>query len=533
MARTNLTTGQDTVNRSVYTTDSITPHAHRLVLAFVMNVNQGNGLAAEPTVSGNNLAWALVASVQCRGSGDYRLTCFSAVGAAPSAGPVSCSFALGGQPQVQASCAWSVFEYDLSGADGSRAIVQSHVFTSGGNDVSAIGLALNPLEDAIRHVCVGGAIAAVSPTVGGLAQGAGLSEIHTQGVPGAKPGALDTQDRTGGGTAVGWSVPAASPACAIALEIRTTLDVESLARRFAPILYCHRAEKFFPSDARRYVEHTALWRSVLPTIAKSLWSQLIPRGGIGALPGEQGTFLGTQVTHPPSETRFLELTGWKNKAGALEPGVTPTSENVYSHRDGLADLYNKDDAAGGNRVLRDSRLWYHAEGFDTDRLRRLLATVSAPDLVKVLDSPSVKNPVLLCFYFFFPAHEESLADPCTNVEAREFGSFAGEWACAALLLERDSEAVPFTPTFIGYSGRPAAPGRRRAERIGQRQHEGEPFCRGRAPRRPCQAVPRPGHSQPVPGVRPAGRASRRRFHELPPGELRARRGRLPVRRYRF
>ena len=278
MARTNLTTGQDTVNRSVYTTDSITPRAHRLVLAFVMNVNQGNGLAAEPTVSGNNLAWALVASAQCGGSGDYRLTCFRAVGAAPSAGPVSCSFALDGQPQVQDSCAWSVFEYDLSGADESRAIVQSRLITSGGNDVSTIGLALNPLEDAVRHVCVGGAIAALPPAAGGLAQGAGLTEIHTQIVPGGRPGTLDTQDRTGGGTAVGWSVPAAAPACAIALEIRTTLDVESLARRFAPILYCHRAEKFFPSDAKRYVEHTALWRSVHPIFAKGSWSQSIPKG---------------------------------------------------------------------------------------------------------------------------------------------------------------------------------------------------------------------------------------------------------------
>jgi hypothetical protein len=244
----------------------------------------------------------------------------------------------------------------------------------------------------------------------------------------------------------------------------TALDVESLARRFEPILYFHRGEKFFPSDAKRYVEHAALWRSLFPIDQKGSWGAgpLIAHRSIAALHTEAGTFLGTQIRCELSDLRFLELAGWKNKAEALEPTVTPTSDNSYSHRGvdpgdgGIATLYNGKDAAGGNTILRESRFWYHAEGFDTERLRRLLGSVRAPELVKVLDNAGLQNPALLCFYFFYPAHEESLADACTNVEAREFACFGGEWGCLAILLERESESMPFRPTFIGYSGRPVA-----------------------------------------------------------------------------
>jgi hypothetical protein len=49
---------------------------------------------------------------------------------------------------------------------------------------------------------------------------------------------------------------------------------------------------------------------------------------------------------------------------------------------------------------------------------------------------------LLCYYFFFPGHDEGL-DNCSDVaDSDKFGSFAGEWACAALLLRNDSTDFP-------------------------------------------------------------------------------------------
>jgi hypothetical protein len=80
-------------------------------------------------------------------------------------------------------------------------------------------------------------------------------------------------------------------------------------------------------------------------------------------------------------------------------------------------------------------------------------TAATPDLVKVFDSTELKDPALLCHYFFFPAHEEALAS-CTNIEAKEFGSFAGEWACMALLLGQDGADKP---SFIGQTGRLLSP----------------------------------------------------------------------------
>ena len=61
------------------------------------------------------------------------------------------------------------------------------------------------------------------------------------------------------------------------------------------------------------------------------------------------------------------------------------------------------------------------------------------NLVKVLDDlkiPDVKEVALLNYYFFFPAHEEGPIPGCTNVEAKEFGCFAGDWVCMALLLKK-------------------------------------------------------------------------------------------------
>ena len=154
---------------------------------------------------------------------------------------------------------------------------------------------------------------------------------------------------------------------------------------------------------------------------------------------------GNLVDNPGAE-RFFDLSGWKDAAGTAEPTVTATSKNTYSDRDAVAALYDTDP------TLKASKFWYEAELFDNARLRRLLSA-GTPDLVKVLDSPELKGSALLCYYFFFPAHEEALAT-CTNVEAKEFGSFAGEWACMALLLGQDGADKP---SFIGQTGRLLSP----------------------------------------------------------------------------
>jgi hypothetical protein len=111
---------------------------------------------------------------------------------------------------------------------------------------------------------------------------------------------------------------------------------------------------------------------------------IIDYKGIAAVNVEPGTFLGDNLVNTASEERFLDLSGWKTAAGMDEPKVTAASKNTYSNRSAVATRYD----TGGD--LADSKYWYHAEMFDDTRLRRLLSTVRAPNLVKVLDD--LKRP---------------------------------------------------------------------------------------------------------------------------------------------
>jgi hypothetical protein len=244
-------------------------------------------------------------------------------------------------------------------------------------------------------------------------------------------------------------------------------EVVDLARRFEPILQFHPQEKFFPSDAKRYIEHCALWKAERPFDSKGSWggkgrpfprNPMIAHEKVAASKDEvrQGdTFLGAQqgsvfpfLVDNQDEERFLELAGWKDAAG-----VTQSSKNPYANRQKVEQLYN----TNVEPALHNSRFWYHAELFDTAHLRTLIAlrpSSALPNLGNVLGKLEPLNPALLCYYFFFPAHEESLAPPCDAEESGvEFAGFAGEWACLALLLERPDPSEQYRPAWIGFTGR--------------------------------------------------------------------------------
>jgi hypothetical protein len=131
--------------------------------------------------------------------------------------------------------------------------------------------------------------------------------------------------------------------------------------------------------------------------------------------------------------------------------VTQTSQNTYADRAAIAERYASDP------LLRDSQFWYHAELFETGQLKGLLADAEIGlNLAPMITAIEARKLALLCYYFFYPAHEESLASVCTNVEAKEFGSCAGEWSCLAVLLEKTGN-LAYTPTLIGFTGREGSP----------------------------------------------------------------------------
>ena len=139
-----------------------------MVLAFAASV-RGGGPAA-PTASGNGLAWNQVASVRDAGAGNSRITCFRAMGPAPSAGPLTFNF--GGQQQ--SACAWSVFEYDnvdRTGTDGSGAVPQRQTSSGTGNALAAM---LGPLIDPASSLVVGGIVLSINEAV---AAGAGSRRL--------------------------------------------------------------------------------------------------------------------------------------------------------------------------------------------------------------------------------------------------------------------------------------------------------------------------------------------------------------------
>jgi hypothetical protein len=192
---------------------------------------------------------------------------------------------------------------------------------------------------------------------------------------------------------VNWTAGLVTNWAAIALELTAGMsaaDALKLAKRFEPILYFHAAEKFYPSNAKRYMEMCALWRAQSPFDVKDFWGRkdpapypyprtpIIGYKGIAAVKGEQGTFLGDNLVNTASEERFLDLSGWKDASGMGESTVTATSKNTYSNRGAVETQFNTGD-------LADSKYWYHVELFEESRLRRLLSTVRAPNLVKVLD----------------------------------------------------------------------------------------------------------------------------------------------------
>ena len=129
----------------------------------------------------------------------------------------------------------------------------------------------------------------------------------------------------------------------------------------------------------------------------------------------------------------------------------PVPVSQHANLDAIANLYRTDPK------LKESEFWYHAEFFDADRLRRLFNSVleTGDTIIHFIDlfsgaPPFLINPALICYYLFYPGHDEGLSDCPYTDQAKEFGSFAGEWACVAILLDSPSPGegrAPNGPDF--------------------------------------------------------------------------------------
>jgi hypothetical protein len=437
------------------------------LIAVILNVGRGRDPAPEPIlVKGLQVAWTRRETVElndddAQGGSKRRLTLLWAKGtAAQPAQPGTLDIFFGNNLQRMAT--WSVFEYDNVNASPLKALVQSRGGTSNN---SPLTLQLGPISNGLHTTAT--AIAAASSAVN-APELAVIDKVPE--TPTGEDFALFTHDRTGQNSTVTWTWTGNSKAAAVAVQIDTATppsleSPEDLARRFEPILYFHEAEQDFPSDPKRYLEQCALWRAESPRNKKQSWggkgnpfprAPLIEHGKIAARQNETGpgqSFLGATgmgfLTQSASETRFLELGGWRNKAGNAEPEVTEASENAFANRQSVRDQYSPPDS-----VLSDSRFWYWVEHFDAAALRTVANVAAASGRQSGLTSvfSGLSNPFALCYYLFFPVHEEPLGAGCSNVEAKEFRTCVGEWACVSVLASTSTTGA-VTPRYFGFTGR--------------------------------------------------------------------------------
>lgn len=127
-----LSTSGDNVDRTSYTTGSITPTANKLVLVWAYSIMAS--APSSPTITGNGLTWVNIGSVLDSAS-LRRITLFRAMGASPTTGALTIDFA----GQTQTGLGWSIVQYDgidTSGANGSGSIVQTITGASAGNATS-------------------------------------------------------------------------------------------------------------------------------------------------------------------------------------------------------------------------------------------------------------------------------------------------------------------------------------------------------------------------------------------------------------
>lgn len=241
----------------------------------------------------------------------------------------------------------------------------------------------------------------------------------------------------------------------------------ALAKQFEPILLFHQQEVFLPIDPKWYLEHCALWRASPKFDDKNKWGEppftiLVPRlpqilkhqiaalaneasGSVSWL-GNPGSDFGvgpvSMTESTPSEEHFLEFAGW-------EPVVAPPKEVTATSNNSHAAL----NPTEYNAPLKDSRQWYYVEYLDNQALLQFTGNpninVNGLDLSKsIVNNPDLNKPGVLLFHFLYPLHQEALEGCQDAGEGALFGTYAGEWACIALLIDSTN-----APVFIGLTSR--------------------------------------------------------------------------------
>lgn len=205
---TTLTASGNETNLTVYTTASVTPSSNNLVLLFI-NGSQLSGNSTVSTVTGNGLTWVEVDRLSYGSA--WGVHVYRALGFSPSTGAITITFASG-----QTRAVWSVVEFgnvDLSGANGSGAVVQSVSATSTG---TAASVTLASFSNAKNATYGGFGMNTGLSTWSAL--GSGFSELHRN--VGISDDVIVTEWRSDNDTVVDATSSSSENWAGIAIEIK-------------------------------------------------------------------------------------------------------------------------------------------------------------------------------------------------------------------------------------------------------------------------------------------------------------------------
>lgn len=468
--------GKLAANQTSFTTEAVpTLAADTLVLLFVTNAERSGGAArTEPNVTGANLTWKVVESTTCGANDNRRLTCLSAFGL-ESTGPLTIDFGA----EVQSFCAWTAVGYDGVDISG-PAFGIAHHQSAAGTDIDILSVDM-PDSEAAASNAVAAAIA-LSDDPGPLQINDPVTNVGLIGVQGATSGAapiLVTYSGSAMVTSKLWEWETKVDAAAIAIEILADptdvlhAKLARLAGTFEPILRLHDDERWLPVSAITFGSAANAWHFPDPNSAQDdceNWE------GAKGLPFPR-------VPQPPSAfvpgpDWFLELGGWMLDDSNMTsvPGVTGPGEYPYAND---TEILVRTGGVGqsGTGAFVGASPWYHFEFFNTSQLEVLALPGMGeqdpvtgplpntnPDLSEIV--ASIPNAMLLCYYFFFPYHEQTCSSAtgatCGTVQSRMLASHAGDWQCLAILLggpgdfpTTTADPIPPTlppPVFIGLTG---------------------------------------------------------------------------------
>ena len=192
MTHTLLTSGTNTVNQKLYTTESISPAPNALITIAVLGHNSASA-APSPIITGGGMTeWTEVATVTFDPLSLplKRMTVYRAMSSSPGSGPITIQWS-----KNQSHTMWIVSQWegaDTSGLNGAGAIVQ--IASDAADLVNGMSVTLAPVGD-VNNVAYG--VFGVRSTVAAVTPGAAFTEIAEHASAESPPSALQAEWASG------------------------------------------------------------------------------------------------------------------------------------------------------------------------------------------------------------------------------------------------------------------------------------------------------------------------------------------------